>query len=80
MVIFYSVDGNTKREIVRAEHNVMDPTIPANMTFDEKKKYYREEKKLEFISIPQEMGGYIFNFDACVDLNNNFVGLQPKTN
>lgn len=79
MVIFYNSNGKRKREIVRVEHNVMTPTIPGNMSFEEKKRYYKDEEKLEFVAIPQEMGGYIFNFEVCVDSNNNFIGLQPKS-
>lgn len=74
MVIFYN--SNTK-EMIRTEDNTMIPSLPANKTFDEKKVYYEEQGE-NFISIPYEMGVYIFNFKLNFDTNGNFIGLQPK--
>lgn len=75
MVIIFKRDT---KETERVEHNVMAPTIPANMTFEEQKAHYRKEG-LDFIVIPQEMGHYIFDYDLRFDEEDNFIGLQPKT-
>lgn len=74
MVIYYNT--NT-REIKRTEDSTMTPILPANMTFDEKKAYYTSIGE-DFVTIPYEMGSYIFNYYLCFDVNNNFIGLQPK--
>lgn len=74
MVIIYDLDT---KEIKRTEDNTMAPVLPTNSTYDEKKEYYKK-KNQNFISLPYEMGIYIFNFKLCFDENNNFIGLQPK--
>ncbi len=74
MVIYY--DLNTK-EIKRTEDNTMQPVLPMNMSFDEKKEYYKLENE-GFICLPYEMGMYIFDYQLCFDANGNFTGLQPK--
>lgn len=77
MVIFFKNTGENTREITQAEHNVMTPTLPENMTIEEKVDHYNTEG-LRFISLPYEIGGDIFNYNALVDANDNFIGLQPK--
>ena len=77
MVIFFKNTGENAREIILAEHNVMTPTLPANMSIEEKVDHYNNEG-LRFISLPYEIGGDIFNYSALVDVNDNFIGLQPK--
>lgn len=74
MVIYYDLET---KEIKRTEDNTMQPILPMNMSFDEKKEYYREQNE-GFICLPYEMGIYIFNFKFCFDEQGNFVGLQPK--
>ena len=75
MIIVYRKDT---KEIERVEHNVMIPTLPANATFEQQKAYYKKEG-LDFIVIPQEMGYYIFDYSLRFDEEDNFIGLQPKT-
>ena len=77
MVIFFKNTGENAREITVAEHEVMTPTLPANMSIEEKVDHYNNEG-LRFISLPYEIGGDIFNYNALVDTNDNFIGLQPK--
>jgi hypothetical protein len=73
MVIFYDLDT---KEIVRTEDNTMNPILPANMTFEEQKSFYKKNNE-GFISLPYEMGAYIFDYKLCFNLNYEFVGLQP---
>ena len=77
MVIFFDNTGNNIREIKQAEHNVMTPTLPDKLSIEEKVKHYNSEG-LRFISLPYEIGGDIFNYNALVDGKENFIGLQPK--
>lgn len=74
MIIYYDL---TTKEIKRTEDNTMTPILPANMTFDEKKEFYKSQEE-GFISLPYEMGKYVFNFNLCFDTNGNFTGLEPK--
>lgn len=76
MVIYFKNNGENIRDIIMVEHDVITPTIPYGET-QEQIKYY-ESNGLMFISIPQEIGGEIFNYNICVNDNNEFVGLQPK--
>lgn len=76
MVIFFSNSGNI-RKIIHAEHYVMTPTFPANMNLEEKVEHYNKEE-LRFVSLPYEIGGDIFNYVALVNVDDNFIGLQPK--
>ncbi|WP_346905953.1 hypothetical protein [Clostridium sp.] len=77
MVIFFSNSGGNTREVTQAEHNVMTPTFPENMSLEEKVIHYKNEE-LRFVSLPYEIGGDIFNYNALVDTNDNFIGLQPE--
>lgn len=74
MVIVYKLDT---KEIVSFESNTMVPMLPFNMKIDEQKAYYNNLNQ-DFICIPYEMGSYIFAFTLGFDINNNFIGLQPK--
>jgi hypothetical protein len=74
MVIFYD---STTKAIKRTEDNTMVPILPANKTFDEKKEFYKAQNE-DFISIPYEMGSYVYDYKLCFDINNNFIGLEPK--
>lgn len=77
MVIFFKNEGKNVREITQSEHEVMTPTFPMNMNLEEKVEHYNNEG-LRFISLPYEIGGDIFNYNAIVDNEGNFIGLQPK--
>ena len=77
MVIFFNNEGANAREITQVEHNVMTPTFPGNMNLEEKIKHYNDEN-LRFVSLPYEIGGDIFNYNALVGKDDNFIGLQPK--
>jgi hypothetical protein len=77
MVIFFNNTGTNIREIKQVEHNVMTPTLPDNLNIDEKVEHYKNEG-LRFISLHYEIGGDIFNYNALVDGEKNFIGLQPK--
>jgi len=74
MVIFYD---KTTKDILRAEDNTMTPIMPFNATFEEQKEYYRSQNE-DFISLPYEMGVYIYMFKLILDTNDKFIGLQPK--
>lgn len=74
MVIIYKQDT---KDIVSFESNVMVPQLPFNIPLEEKKAHYNSLGQ-GFISIPYEMGSYIFFFKLGFDENNNFIGLQPK--
>jgi hypothetical protein len=73
MVIVFD---KTTKEIHHTENNVMYPALPQG-TFDDKKRILAQQN-LDFVGIPYEMGEYIFNFNLCFDMDNNFTGLQPK--
>lgn len=77
MVIFFKNEGENVREITQAEHEVMTPTFPTNMDLNKKVEHYNNEG-LRFVSLPYEIGGDIFNYNALVDSEGNFIGLQPK--
>lgn len=74
MVIFY--DLGTK-EIIRTEENTMEPILPMNMTFDEKKNFYKDNNE-GFVTIPQELGIYVFDYDLIFDEKGNFIELKPR--
>ena len=74
MVIFYNL---ATKEILRTEDNTIIPLMPFNSTFEEQKEYYKSQNE-SFISLPLEMGAYIFMFKLGFDTNGNFIGLQPK--
>ena len=75
MIIYYKIET---KEIERTEENTMTPILPANKTYDEKVAFYKEQG-LGFITIPQELGNYIWNYDLKFDTDGNFIGLQPKS-
>lgn len=76
MVIYFDNEGGNTREIKMVEHDVITPTIPRG-TLDEQISHYTS-KGLMFASIVQEIGGKIFEYNVCVNDDNQFVGLQPK--
>lgn len=76
MVIYYDNNGGTVRTIRMVEHDVMLPTMPANMDAHELVVYYNGIG-LHYASVPYEMGGGVFHYDVCVN-DTGFVGLQPK--
>lgn len=73
MVIVYYQDT---KEIHHTEDNTMYPALPQG-TYEEKKRILGEQG-LDFISLPYEMGVYIYHFNLCFDEQGNFIGLQPK--
>ena len=75
MIIYYKLDT---KEIQRTEENTITPVLPLNSTFDEKVAFYKEQG-LGFVSIPQELGNYIWNYDLRFDTDGKFIGLQPKS-
>lgn len=77
MVIFYDIDS---KKICMVEHDVMFPTLPANMTNEEIVKYYKEKEKMEFISIPEsnKPNGDIFGYDLIFDDKGEFKKLKLK--
>lgn len=74
MVVYYDLDT---KEITRTEDNTMEPVLPFNKTYDEKRAYYKEQNE-GFVCLPYEIGGHIFDYKLCFDADGNFVGLQPK--
>jgi len=74
LIIYFDL---TTKEILRTEDNTMVPILPMNSTFEEQKSYY-ESINQNFISLPYEMGIYIYNFKLAFDVNGSFTGLQPK--
>lgn len=78
MVIFYENNGSNIRNIIMVEHDVMTPTIPADIDTVEGMVSYYSKKGFEFISLPYELKGKIFEYHVCVNNDGNFIGLQPK--
>lgn len=76
MVVFFESEGGLTRSIIMVEHEVMTPTIPANMELNEQIEYY-EGIKAKFVALPYELGGKIFNYKVCVNDKEEFIGLQP---
>lgn len=76
MVVYYEKEGDNVRNILAVEHEVMTPTLPANMDAKEQIAYYRD-KNMDFVSLPYEMGGSIFDYRVCVNDLGQFIGLQP---
>jgi len=73
MVIIY--DKNTKA-IVRTEDYTMQLTFPVG-TLEEQKAHFASLGQ-DFIIIPYELGGYVYNFNLSFDANGVFTGLQAK--
>lgn len=76
MVIFY--DKETK-EIVRTEDNVMTPTLPLNMSLDDKISFFNNNGE-GFICLPYEIGVDVWSYILVFNSNNEFVGLIPNPN
>ena len=77
MVVYYEKTLGLLRKIKAVEHDVMTPTIPANLDFKGQIEYYNSIG-LEFISLPYELGGRIFEYSVCINESGEFIGLQPK--
>ena len=77
MVIFYDIDS---KKICMVEHDVIFPTLPANMTNEEIVKYYKEKENMLFISIPEsnKPKGDIFSYDLSFDENGNLLEFIPR--
>lgn len=85
MVVFYENknDGNRLKEIVSVQHEVLTPTIPADVLktggttglID-----YYNSIGLSFVTVPQEPGGVIFDYNVLVDENGLFLSFSPKEN
>lgn len=78
MVVYYEKQGDNLRNIVAVEHDVMSPTIPADMNTKEQISYYKSIG-MDFVSLNYEMGGAIFDYKVCVNDLGEFIGLQPIT-
>lgn len=72
MVVYFDKNG----KIMRASHNVMTPTLPANMSLVEKIVHYNE-LGLDFVCLNYELGASIFDYKVALDENTNFIGLVP---
>ena len=77
MVVFYNIET---KEIAMVEHDVMFPTLPANMTEEEITKFYKEEEKMAFISIPEseKPNGDVFGYGIIFDDKGEFKELKLK--
>jgi len=73
MVLVYDM---TTKALHHTEDNTMLPALPAG-TLEEKKTVLALDN-LNFVSIPYEMGTYIWDYDLRFDENGAFRGLQPK--
>lgn len=80
MVIFYNLSNERTRDVHMVEHNAMMPTLPENVTMQEKIKYYKDEQNLGFICLTYEPGDDVFEYNLSFDDNGNFLGLIPKEN
>ena len=78
MIVYYEKNGGNLRSVIGAEYDVMSPTLPANMETKEQITYYRS-KDMDFISLPYEIGGAIFDYKVCINDKGEFIGLQPIT-
>ena len=79
MIVFFEKNGQSTRNITMVEHEVMSPTLPANMELNEKIKYF-DEKNMSYVALPYELGGAIFNYKVCMNEKEEFIGLQPIEN
>lgn len=77
MVVYYEKTSGLLRKIKAVEHDVMTPTIPANLEIWEQIEYYNSIG-LDFICLPYELGGKIFDYLVCINEAEEFIGLQPK--
>lgn len=74
MVIFYDIET---KNIKRIEENTINPVLPLNMTIEEQKIFYKEHKE-DFISLNEEIGVDIFNYQLVFNEKNEFLELKRK--
>lgn len=74
MVIYYNKET---KEIEYTERDVMTPQLIDGSTSE--KILTLEENNISFVGVPYEMDLEIFDYIVCLDENNNFIGLQPKS-
>jgi len=74
VIIYYDL---ATKKIKRTEDNTMIPILPMNSTFEDQKAYYRSQNE-DFISLPYELGIYVYNFNLNFNAEGVFIGLQPK--
>lgn len=76
MIVFFKKDGKPTRDITMVEHEVMSPTLPANMEVNERIQYF-DNQEMSYVALPYELGGAIFNYRVCMNDKEEFIGLQP---
>ena len=76
MVVFFKKDGQQTRDIIMVEHEVMAPTLPANMEVNERIQYF-DNQEMSYVALPYELGGGIFNYRVCMNDKEEFICLQP---
>lgn len=74
MVIYYNKET---LEVEYTERDVMTPQLIEGSTSD--KIAMLDESNIAFVGVPYEMDLEIFDYRVCLDENNNFIGLQPKS-
>jgi len=77
MIVYFKKNGEHTRDVEMVEHEVMTPTIPANMEVRERIQYF-DNNGLTYVALPYELGGAIFDYRVCVNDKEEFIGLQPK--
>ena len=73
MVIIYDLDT---KQILYTEDNVNTPVLPLG-TIEEKKELLKKEGK-NYISIEEELGVNILDYELKFDDEDNFIKLEKK--
>lgn len=79
MIVYFRKNGQSTRDVIMVEHEVMTPTIPSNMGTGEIIQYF-ENQEMSYVALPYELGGAIFNYKVCMNEKEEFIGLQPIEN
>ena len=79
MIVYFRKNGQSTRDVIMVEHEVMTPSIPSNMETSEIIQYF-ENQEMSYVALPYELGGAIFNYKVCMNEKEEFIGLQPIEN
>lgn len=74
MVIVYDL---TTKEIISTEDYVMLPSMPFNMSANEKNAFYKSKNK-GWVTNEEEIGASVLKMSLTFDETGNFIGLQAK--
>ena len=74
MVVIYDLDT---KEIIRCEDNTNTPLLPANMTSEEREKYFKDNNQ-GYIILQNEIGANIYKHILTFDEKEEFKEIKLK--